>query len=142
MFMREGKQAQETLTESIPLENGLTLNIFDGSCRLTGDRWRVRLAARIDIPLDRIDSNDDTPDPYPSDLRTVLGEGLVFEQNRERNFIDDRLRRSVFQELRDSLVSGLVAYVSRPDFARRFILKAYNERLTRNAWYKDLPEDE
>ena len=46
---------------SIPLENGLTLELLDASRLLAGDRWLVHLVARMEIPLTP-DLLDEVPD--------------------------------------------------------------------------------
>ena len=44
----------EKLIETIALKNGLALEIYDQSRKIAGDRWLVKIAAKIDIPIDSL----------------------------------------------------------------------------------------
>ena len=40
------------------LKNGLILEIYDQSREIAGNRWLVKMAAKIDIPIDRLRLGD------------------------------------------------------------------------------------
>ncbi|MBL7208342.1 MAG: hypothetical protein ISS67_07485, partial [Desulfobacterales bacterium] len=40
------------LIKTIELKNNLTLNLYDESIKMIGERWLVTLVARITIPVD------------------------------------------------------------------------------------------
>jgi hypothetical protein len=42
----------ENLIKTIVLGNGLILEIYDHSRKVAGDRWLVKMVAKVDIPLD------------------------------------------------------------------------------------------
>jgi hypothetical protein len=42
----------------IVLGNSLILEIYDQSRKITGDRWLVKMAAKIHIPVDRLHLGD------------------------------------------------------------------------------------
>ena len=39
---------------TIPLGNGLMLEIYDQSRKVAGDRWLVKLVVKINIPIERL----------------------------------------------------------------------------------------
>jgi hypothetical protein len=47
---------KEKLINTIRLDNGLELKLYDSSRKVAGDRWRVGIVARIDISLDEVRS--------------------------------------------------------------------------------------
>jgi hypothetical protein len=106
------------------LDNGLTLEIFDHSQAVLGDRWSVRLAARVKVPVDGLPASDKGPPVNRDDLAAMLGDEATFEQKRQRNFVDIRERDRVFQELLDSFLTSLLDYLSHPQFAQRFLRQA------------------
>ena len=116
-----------TLVEAIELKNNLTLQLFDGSRQITQDRWLVVLIAKIEVPVDPSIATIDEIDW--KDLTAVLGSSVLFEQKRERNFIDNEAKDAVFITLRDNFKETLMDYLAHPDFAKRFILGRYSERL-------------
>lgn len=100
------------------LSNGLILEIKDESKKIAKDRWVVRLRALIDIPLKYIDRDD---------IKAELGENVIYEKRRERNFIAETEKDAVFNELTQSFVNMSLKYLAHPDFPKKFILKKYNE---------------
>ena len=103
--------SSDTPVEILPLDNGLALELYDHSKTLVGDRWTVILTARVEVEV---------ADPKAA---AELGERITYEQKRERVFVDDRAKGEVFGELRTSFLNSQQAYLSRPDFAERFVLR-------------------
>ena len=65
---------QPELIETLVLENGLNLQILDASVKMTADRWRVVIMARIDIPVDTTSFSEDTEQDLPLEqIRLALG---------------------------------------------------------------------
>jgi len=126
---------EETHIREIPLENNLRVHLYDGSRRLAGDRWLVRLIARIHMPIEAIWT------PQPNDavsktaLKEALGETPVFETAKTRHFIDEREKEEIFQSMQEQLLRHSLPYLGHPDFARRFLLKQYAEKLKKNGWH-------
>jgi len=104
------------IIETYRLENGLILLIFDHSRRMVGDRWLVSLEARIDI-----DVEDEVK-------REILGEKISFSYKKERNFIDKREKDKVFSELKRNFLNSTWPYISKKDFAKRFIESKIREK--------------
>jgi hypothetical protein len=124
--------------ETIMLGNGLVLEIYDHSRKAAGDRWLVKLVARIDIPIDRLSTETGTI--KPDDIRALkasCGNYIRYEQKLERNFIDGKQKNAVFQGLMTSYLNGSQSYLSHPDFAKRCALREYRRRQERNTWYRE-----
>ena len=134
---------EEVLIKTIDLENGLELKLFDSSRKLAGDRWLVSLISRIEIPtVDLLLKKDRYQSLNVDEIRKVLGEKLIFEQKREKIFIDVREKDEVMKELQDSFLSSSLSYLSHSDFPHKYILKKFNEKMKKESWYKDtLPEN-
>ena len=131
-----GTQFAETVPlKRIDLSNGLTLELYDCSRVVAGDRWHVCLAARIAIPLGDMPAPEDRKTwPGRDELAGLLGDPVVFEQRLERNFIDSGDKNRLLQELCDSFSGSVTGYVSHPQFAARYVLKEYRRQLARRHW--------
>ena len=126
--MHGGIEMDKKLLKTKTLENGVKLDIYDISRKLAGDRWLVACVAKMEIPLDDIISNSpDFSDMDHEDIKKGLGNRFFYEQKRERNFIDEKDKEKVLNEICDSFVENQLKYLSHPDFSKRFIIKKYNE---------------
>ena len=121
---------EEVLINTIDLENGLKLNLFDMSRKLAGDRWLVSLIARIEISTkDPLLKEGGASSLNFNEVIKVLGEKLIFEQKRERIYIDEKEKDEVMKEIQDSFLSTSLSYLSRSDFSEKYILKKFNEKI-------------
>lgn len=116
---------EERLIETKILANGLELSIYDASRKIAGDRWYVALVARVVVPVQGTDVLS------VDDAQRALGDTVVFEQRRERNFIGNNEKQAVFDNLYQTFTSGTGIYVARHDFPARFIKKRFAECLAR-----------
>jgi len=129
---------EEKLIKIIDLENGLELKLYDASRKLAGDRWLVSLIARIEIPTsDLLLKNDGSPVLNVDEVRKALGEKLLFEQKRDKIFIDERKKDEVLKGIQDFFLSTSLSYLSHSDFAQKYVLKIFNEKIKRDSWCKD-----
>jgi hypothetical protein len=112
--------------DSLTLQNGLTLRLFDLSRPVAADRWYVGVVGEVAIAPREIPMEE-----MPEDLMDVVGDRVVFHQKRERHFIDDQEREAVKNGMIRSLTETLVPYLSHPDFPRRLIRKTYIDNLKR-----------
>lgn len=123
--------------EGLSLKNKLTLEIYDQSKKIAGDRWQVSLVGRIDIPVPGGEplalKNGDTVSG--TELKEALGETVRFEYKTERNFVDDNEKEACFNELKTSFLKNTKAYLAHDDFQRSFILKKYREHLASKRLY-------
>ena len=121
---------EEVLINTIDLENGLKLNLFDMSRKLAGDRWLVSLIARIEISTkDTLLKEGSASSLNFDEAIKVLGEKLIFEQKRERIYIDEKEKDEVMKGIQDSFLSISLSYLSRSDFSEKYILKKFNETI-------------
>ena len=124
----------QKLIKRIPLDNGLELKLFDASRKMIGDRWLIKLVASVEVSVQKLAELSVAP---PFDLKEMLqlmGEKVTFIQERKRNFVEQDDRESVLQEMIDSFVISLKAYLSHPDFAKKLLLKEYLQRKQRANW--------
>jgi hypothetical protein len=112
------------LIETIPLENGLTVEVRDNSRPIAADTTKVELLFRVTVPLNPRDWS--CPAQYET-VRKVFGEAPRFEYRAGRSFVRSAAVEAVSQELRDAFQRHLLSYLSRPDFSRRFTLSKYRE---------------
>jgi len=70
-----------------------------------------------------------------NEIVTVLGENVLFEQKRERNFIDETQKAEIFKELYDTFVNSTFVYLSNEAFPRKYITKKYREAVENGSWY-------
>jgi hypothetical protein len=103
-----------------PLNNGLTLEFWDYSRPIAGDRWFVLLEVRIAIPI--------RSDTLPPELRgqidqvkETLGDEIFFSQKNERNFIAATEASNILKNMQDSFLGMASGYFGHPDFAPRCI---------------------
>ena len=123
------------LLDRHPLDNGLTLEIWDHSRPLVGDRWFVKLEARIAIPV-----QDET---LPAELKPhaalvveALGEEMMFSQQEARNFIAAAEAPRLLQDMQDRMVALAAGYFGHADFAARFIRKKFAELQALREWQR------
>ena len=118
------------LIKTIDLENHLTLDIYDESIKMIGDRWMVNMVARIKVPLDEalIQKSEDSS-VNKDKIKKALGKEVVFEHKSNRIFVDDNEKESIFQEMYDHFIDNTLHYLSRPNFPERFLLKKIREEM-------------
>jgi hypothetical protein len=118
----------EKLIKTLDLENGLQLNVYDASRKLVGDRWLVSLIVRMDVPVaEALRKNSKQPTESIDDIKGVLGDSVVFEQKRERIFVDNAEKETMFKELCDMFLNSQLNYLSKDIFPKQYILKTYKE---------------
>ena len=130
---------EEKLIKTIDLENGLELKLYDASRKLAGDRWLVSLIARIEIPTsDSLLKENGSPSINVDEVRKALGEKLLFEQKREKIFIDEKEKDEVMKEIQDSFLNTSLSYLSHSNFPTKYILKKFNEKIKKESWCKNI----
>ena len=117
------------------LANGLTLEFWDHSRPLVGERWFVRLEARIIIPV----GAETVPPELKAQTALVveaLGENIIFSQEEERNFIAASHAPGLLQEMQDRLLALAPGYFGHADFAARFIRKKFAAQRGLTRWQR------
>ncbi len=122
----------QRLIQEETLDNGVTLRLYDRSRRLAADRWLVSLEARavVTVTEDLRSKAAETPEDL-SEIKQALNDEVVFEQKRERYFIDENDKNNVFEELVRNWQSGSKAYLAHPEFPLRFVKKTLKEHLAK-----------
>jgi hypothetical protein len=123
-----------------PLPNGLTLEFWDHSRPVAGDRFFIRLEARIAIPV-QADTLPPELKPHAPQVIRALGEELIFSQQDERNFIAASEAPVILKDMQDRILALAPGYFGHADFAARFIRRKFAEqqelsRLQRSATEK------
>ena len=129
---------KEKLIKTLELKNGLRLKIYDASRTMAGDRWLISLIARMEIPVTKVlEKNDSHPKENANEIKDVLGESVIFEQKRDRIFVDIKEKDSVFKEMHDLFLGSSKDYLSRETFPKQFILKTYKEKMKKASLFKE-----
>ena len=125
---------KEKLIKTMDLENNMELNFYDASRKLAGDRWLISLVVRMEIPVKEVLIKDPGQSTESvNEIANVLGENVLFEQKRERNFIDETKKTEMFKELYDSFVNSTLVYLSNEAFPRKYITKKYQEAVKKRS---------
>jgi len=128
---------EEKLVEIIKLENGLTLEFYDASRPLAGDRWIVSMVASIEVGL--------TPEHFRGqnsaemlleDIGAAIGDKTVYRYEKIRNFISEAEKDKVFNGLKERFLDANLRYLSSHEFPRKLILKKYQEAHGRSIRWK------
>lgn len=118
------------LIKTIELKNNLTLNLYDESIKMIGDRWLVTMVARITIPVDEALIQANHLGLMDKDeIKKALGESVVFEQKSNRIFVDQSDKKNIFQEMYDIFLENTLPYLSHSNFPKRFVLKKIKEEM-------------
>ena len=132
----------ENLVKTIMLKNGLTLKIYDQSQKIVGTRWLVKMAAKIDITIDRLHLGDGLNKQVNlNSLKESFDNFVRYEQTRERNFIAEKEKDTVFNELVTSFLTSTRGYLSHSNFAARYAEREHLRRQQRKTWYQDRNEE-
>ena len=127
---------EEKLIKTIELKNSRTLELYDASRKVASDRWLVQLIARIKISIDAsLFDKADLSIIDMEDVRNALGAEITFEKKRERNFIDQKKKREVLEDLMNSFINTSIAYLSNNKFPGNFILNEYKKYKEKRSWY-------
>lgn len=128
----------EKLHSRHPLDNGLTLEFWDLSRPMAGDRWIITLELRITIPLNAANLPPDLV-PQETDIVRSLGPEIVFSQRDERNFIDIKELEATENEMVARIMALASSYYGHPEFAGRLIRKRYTEFQEKQRWSRNKP---
>lgn len=132
----KGFYMEEKLIKTMDLTNGMQLNFYDVSRRLAGDRWLISLIIRMEIPVTEVSINGGKKSMESVDeIKKVLGEKVLFELKRERIFVADSEKQTVFEEVYNFFIDSVLGYLSNKAFPKRYVLKKYREKVERGAWY-------
>lgn len=119
-----------TIVKEILLENNQTLVISDLSRKIGEDAFVVKMEASIDIKINKGLFSDESISEFKyEDIKTTLGDHVVYKYIIERNFIVDKDKDEVFESLESTFMENLGQYVSKTAFPEKLVLKEYRDRI-------------
>ena len=107
-----------------PLKNGLTLEFWDHSRPVAGDRRYALLETRITIPV-RADTLPPELKGLADQVIEALGQEITFSQQEARNFIAASEAPATLKDMQDRILALAPGYFGHADFAPRFIGRTY-----------------
>ena len=114
---------------SCQLKNGLTLLCWDQSKKIAADRWYVCVMVKITIPVEKKwFGNHPVDEKKFGEIRSDLGDAVVFQQKKERHFISDDKKDQIVKEICNTTEETGMKYLGHDDFAAKYILKVFDER--------------
>jgi hypothetical protein len=120
----------EKVLKKLNLEKNLHITLYDRSKKLIGDRYQVILVAEMEIPITQfLLENENQISIEIKEFTKVLGDKVVFQQKREKIFVDEKEKEGLLNTMTDSFISDIIPYLSRPDFPVKFIKKQYKDKL-------------
>jgi len=125
----------ERLISRHPLNNGLTLEFWDYSRPIAGDRWFVLLEVRIAIPI-RLGNLPAELRGQIDQVKETLGDEIIFSQKNERNFIAATEAPIILKDMQDSFLDMAPRYFGHPDFAPRFIRGKFAQKQELQRWQR------
>ena len=123
------------LVEKIDLPNNLVLEFYDYSRIVAGDRWLVGLLARIPIEISEEDFANRPKELY-KDFLKEQGTVIYFDLKKERNFIDEKEKDQVFNQMLNELKEYALSYMGHKSFAKGFIKRQIQAFEERQKWQK------
>jgi hypothetical protein len=116
--------------DTIKLENGLVLKLYDSSRRVAGDRWLVCFIALIDIQVKpEYFKNEDPSDISFEEIRSVVGKKVTYRHEKKRSFVAETEREEVFEGLKKRYLKVALTYLANANFPRKAILSQRQEIL-------------
>ena len=118
----------KNLIETITLPNGLILELWDKSRPMAGDRWLISLLAKVEVPvLPEYFSTLDNGEQAYRDLLAAYGDPLVFIQEKNRHFVDEKDTKDVLAGICKRFKDNLLSYLGNPRFALLYVMKKYGD---------------
>ncbi len=127
---------EEKLVDKIKLKNGLTLELYDKSRRVAGDRWLVLFVASIAVEVKAKYVNDN-PEISPEAVQDMLGEKVHYTLEKKSHFVDESKKDAVFEKLKKEFLDISLGYLSGANFPLKLILRRYRESQKLSACRKD-----
>lgn len=116
------------LIETIPLQNGLTAELYDYSRLIAGDRWLLGLLCKIEMPVaDEIFSIKKEWEALKEPFITQNGQTIFFKLKKEKIFIDHKNKDNEFDELLRQLKEHSLIYMGHTRFLSGFLKRQIEE---------------
>ncbi len=130
-------EKEPIMFETLDLPNGLTVEFYDYSRKLAGDRWLVGLLIKIPMKVTRDDfSSFSDPDQLFAKFISQNGQEIFFQMKKERNFIDEKEKDKVFSQLLENLKKHTLSYMGHRAFSSGVKKKKIQEFTERLSWWQ------
>ncbi|HEY3423755.1 MAG TPA: hypothetical protein VGL27_03080 [Negativicutes bacterium] len=121
--------SQQIIKECL-LENGLKALISDQTRHYFGGYYHVSLLITAEVSI--TDSIFKSESEY-TDAISRMGESISFKSSLEKMAVPADEVNAVRASLLDSFENNALAYLSQPDFSKRFILNEYRKKIKSSA---------
>jgi hypothetical protein len=111
----------------LQLANGLTIHFEDRSRPTPGAHLQVILAISIPLRVTEVLAADSGVPA--ARVAAVLGDTLTYSTEKVRNFVPEDLVAQNLEQMREEFLRSNLAYLERPEFPGRFLMKKYREVL-------------
>ncbi len=116
---------EEKLFKTIELKNNHSLNFYDLSRVISGDSWLIKFIFRMEVAVDE-SLFSKLPENF-NEIKEKLGKSVFYEVTKERNFILNEDKDSVYNQIQDDFINTSIEYLSKQDFPAKLILRKFNE---------------
>jgi len=113
---------------TIPLDNGLIIELYDQSNRYFGDYHRIKVDVRCDIPLVKRFFDGDDGNPELERARKLYGDTIRFERSLEKMGVAGADVDATRESLVENFVTSTVAYLEHPEFVKRYVARMLDSR--------------
>ncbi|MBO8143287.1 MAG: hypothetical protein H0Z16_01690 [Thermodesulfobacterium sp.] len=123
------------MVEKIDLENGLTLEIWNYSRKLAGDRWLVGFLAQISIvPAEKDFSSSEY---YKMFLEKTDGK-VYYRYRKERHFVPEDAVPTIYSNIKENFLKAALPYLSHPDFKERLLKHEVTQFERKMDWEEEI----
>ncbi len=110
------------------MDNGLQIDIFDKCKMIAGDRWYVKIVCVTtgSYPAEKCKEllNEEQ---YTAFVEKYPDCKISFQYDKERNFVDDRVKDEAVQELVDQIRDSNLDYMAKESFAENLLRNRVDE---------------
>ena len=117
----------EQAVETVALANGLTLELYDRSRPVAGDRWLVCFMARIVVPVEPRFFDEKSAGISLDAVRESVGSHALYVREKKSNFVDAKEKNKEFEKLKGDFLKTSLGYLSHPGFPAKMVLRAYQD---------------
>jgi hypothetical protein len=111
------------------LDNGVSVQVTDQSRQIAGDRWYIKIVCSVTMPVKEgmlTDRGGDGPELLTR-ICDCIGDEARKDFVLERNFVDEREKDDVTDELLARIKENIKGYLSLEKFPSLFLDSCYDE---------------
>ena len=128
----------DKILDSMVLPNGIRVTLYDLSKKIAADRWlvKVKCEAVLQVHDDWFDSLADAE--MAAAMKQDCAHGVQHTLLRERNFVDEKEKDAILQELFDQLSENAKNYMGGDLFSRKLFAKKADDFKLKYRMQKEL----